>query len=585
MPRPRRSPHLALVAFLLLGPLALAGADAVAARAATPVATAGQRLVGSWRLTDPAGPTAVDLTFTGDGFVVATQAGTTGYGSWAATGPDSATFTLVSGGTTTTILRGTLRLSAGGDTFTATYTAAMATGGTIVNGGTGQASAVRISPATAASATVGATSPAGTALPPLSPIGHAPTIRVDGNRFVDGDGKAIRLLGVNFAGVEGACVDAGFQIGATDARPGPVFDYQGPDPVVVPGRPPQPAAAFFGELAAWHVTAVRFMVNEMCWLGRPPHPQNHPPVAPIPEAHYDSAAYRRAIVDFVASLHRYGMIAVAVLGDNPCPYHWPAGSATVSNPPGSEFSPCDDADQVMPDAANAPDFWASFAATFKDDHSIVFELFNEPHINAVRPAVDPWACWLRGCDIPGEGWRAAGMQQLIAAIRHAGATQPILVPGINYSAVVYRPAYGGGPAVGWIVPGTRPQDTLNPPQLAAANHIYDDTYDQTDIGCPRGSGPECWDNVLGIVAAQVPLVTTELGEHDCATSGVFMERYMDWADTRPAAGRDRVSYLGWTFNADYNCNAANATLIIDWAGTPTVAGLALRRRLIMNNGR
>ena len=155
---------------------------------------------------------------------------------------------------------------------------------------------------------------------------------------------------------------------------------------------------------------------------------------------------------------------------------------------------------------------------------------------------------------------------------------------MNYSAVIYRPAYGGGPAVGWIIPGTRPKDSLSPPQLAAANHLYDDTYDQTDIGCSQGSGPACWDNVLGIVAAQVPLVTTELGEHDCATSSAFVTRYMDWAD-KASGGRDKVSYLAWTFNADYNCNAANATLILDWAGTPTAMGAAVRDRLIKNNGR
>ncbi len=66
------------------------------------------------------------------------------------------------------------------------------------------------------------------------------------------------------------------------------------------------------------------------------------------------------------------------------------------------------------------------------------------------------------------------MRQLIAAIRGAGATQPILVPGINYSAVLYRPEYGGGLTVGWIISGTRPQDPLNPPQQAL-NHMYTNT--------------------------------------------------------------------------------------------------------------
>lgn len=425
-------------------------------------------------------------------------------------------------------------------------------------------------------ASVAGPSPA-PALP--APAGRAPAIRIAGNHFVDGHGDEIRLLGVNFAGVEGACVDPGFQQGATDQHPGAVFDYQGPDPVVVPGRPGQPAEAFLATLAAWHVNAVRFLVNEMCWLGRPPDPRNNPAVAPIPQAHYSAAQYRQAIETFVASLHRYGMIAVPALGDNPCPRNG-------LNPPGSQYSPCSDNQQVMPDAANAPDFWRSFAAAFKNDHSMVFELFNEPHPEAVRPGINVLGCWRNGCEIPGEGWRAAGMQQLIDAIRSTGATQPILVPGINYSAVLYHPAGQGlTTPVGWLSPGVRPGDTLSPPQLAASNHMYDGSYDNTDLGCPNGNTPGCWDNRLAIIAAQVPLVTTELGEHDCDRSATFINSYMNWSDTKPASGRDRVSYLAWTFNADYSCNDANTTLITDWSGTPNAAGRALRTHLITNNGR
>lgn len=428
-------------------------------------------------------------------------------------------------------------------------------------------------------AVVSAGAPSITAAPvtPVPPVGGAPTVKIVGNHFVDGHGREIRLLGVNYAGVEGACVDPGFQQGATNAHPGDVFDFP-PGAVAVPGQPPHLPDAFFGLLAAWHVNAVRFMVNEMCWLGRPANPANNPPIAPIPQAHYSAAQYRQAIERFVASLHRYGMIAVPTLGDNPCPRNG-------VNPPGSQYSPCDDADQVMPDEDNAPDFWRSFATTFKHDRSMVFELFNEPHPEAIQAiaANDPWTCWQNGCDVPGEGWHAAGMQELIDAIRSTGATQPILVPGINYSSNLFRPAYGGGPAVGWLIDPYRPHDPLVPAQLAAANHMYDNTYDSTDLDCPHGSTPDCWDARLGIVAAQVPLVTTELGEHDCDTSAKFISRYMDWADTKPATGRDRVSYLAWTFNNDYSCNDANATLITD-QGTPNVSGAALRDHLIKNNG-
>jgi hypothetical protein len=85
------------------------------------------------------------------------------------------------------------------------------------------------------SAPTSASEPPPTAALP-APVGQAPTISIVGNHFVDGHGDEIRLLGVNFADVEGACVDPGFQQGATDQHPGAVFDYQGPNPVAVPGR-------------------------------------------------------------------------------------------------------------------------------------------------------------------------------------------------------------------------------------------------------------------------------------------------------------------------------------------------------------
>jgi hypothetical protein len=50
------------------------------------------------------------------------------------------------------------------------------------------------------------------------------------------------------------------------------------------------------------------------------------------------------------------------------------------------------------------------AQTFKDDHALVFDLFNEPY------GVD-WRCWRDGCEIPAAGgrpaYRAAGMQELV----------------------------------------------------------------------------------------------------------------------------------------------------------------------------
>ncbi len=425
-------------------------------------------------------------------------------------------------------------------------------------------------------------------MPPTQ--GKAPSVRVDGNQLVDATGKALRLLGVNVAGIEGVCVQEGFQQGSTADHPGPVFDFGGETATPPPGEVPLPPASFFDAIASWHVNAVRIMINEMCWLGRG-RPGANPPTAPIPDAHYDAAAYRQAIVDVVNALHARGIVVQLTLGDNPCPARWPdQDNAPILNPPGSEYSPCDDGDQVMPDADNSIDFWTAVATTFKDDHATVFDLFNEPHINRHQPLVDDrWGCWLHGCSVPGEGWKTAGMQQLIDAIRTAGASNVVAVEGLSYGSDLGAQATADFPADGWLDPTTRPVDRLDPPQLAASNHVYQDTFDTTDPGCPTGSDATCWNYHLTPIAALVPLITGEFGEWDCDTSSAFMDAYEAWADTPDKApdgtARAPVSYLAWTFNADYGCYQGNSTLLqsYDWSSTPNAAGRSLRDHLASLN--
>ena len=46
----------------------------------------------------------------------------------------------------------------------------------------------------------------------------------------------------------------------------------------------------------------------------------------------------------------------------------------------------------MPDAEHAPDFWRSVATEYRDDHSVLFDLYNEPHDVS-------WDCWESGCEV------------------------------------------------------------------------------------------------------------------------------------------------------------------------------------------
>jgi endoglucanase len=213
------------------------------------------------------------------------------------------------------------------------------------------------------------------------------SLRVVGNRLLDGRSQPIRLLGVNRSGPEYACI-------------APASQHLG----LFDGPTDKQAIAV---MASWRINAVRIPLNEDCWLG----------INGVPER-YGGARYRAAIRGYVIRLHAAGLYVVLDL-------HWNAPGATLAR-----------GQQAMADADHSPSFWRSVARTFRDDPAVAFDLYNEAH------NID-WRCWLDGCELP-QRWRTAGMQQLVNAVRSTGANQPIIATGLGWGSdlsswLEYRP--------------------------------------------------------------------------------------------------------------------------------------------------
>jgi endoglucanase len=322
-------------------------------------------------------------------------------------------------------------------------------------------------------------SPAGT----LSNV--APVVRVSGNRLVDGSGAPLQLRGVNRSGLEYSCIQgSGFFDGPSDD-------------------------ASIAAMASWATDVVRLPLNEDCWLGINGNTKNAP---------YMGAVYRSTVQDYVKRLHARGLAVILDLQTG----------EPGTTPSGLKLEP-------MPDADHAGAFWSSVGRAFSGDHSAVFDLYNEPHDVT-------WSCWRDGCLMP-SGWRAAGMQSLLNAVRSTGATNTVIVGGLGYS----------NDMSGWLA--NRPADPAG--QLAVSFHLYNFT------AC---GAVACWDAEVAPVAASVPVVTGELGENDCASG--FVNPYMDWADAH------RVSYLGWTWDT-WDCSSG-PSLISNYDGTPTAFGQGIR---------
>src|SRR5437764_768942 len=137
--------------------------------------------------------------------------------------------------------------------------------------------------------------------------------------------------------------------------------------------------------------------------------------------------------------------------------------------------------EVLADADPSPAFWSSVATFFKSDPGVVFDVITEPHDIS-------WTCWRDGCTTAA-GWKAAGMQSLVDAVRGTGATQPIILGGLGYSSDLSQ----------WLA--FKPVDPAG--QLAASFHTYNFS------GC---STQACWDSTVAPVAMAVPVVTGEFGE-------------------------------------------------------------------------
>lgn len=347
----------------------------------------------------------------------------------------------------------------------------------------------------------------------------AVAVRVIGNRFVDGENRTLRLLGFNHAGGEYSCVENdGF------------FDT--PDGAT-------PAESVIQAMRAWRgVTAVRVPLNEQCWLGLPAAPGK-----------YSGTAYRSAVRTLVARLNDAGIVAVLDL-------HRSAPADAISK----EQEP-------MPDRDHSPDFWRSVATAFADRPAVVFDLFNEPFPYAETDTARAWSCWRAGgCTLTsvnsGRPYVAAGMNELIAAVRSTGSRNVVLAAGIHWAEAMTQ----------WL--GYRPTDPLG--QLGASFHAYSfNTY------C---ADTACYDRDLAPLALAVPLFAGEIGptltlgangiDDNCPRSAVrdngFATSTLDWLDAHGA------SWTAWSWNPWPDCWA----LVRDFTGNPTPGwGRQIQRRL------
>jgi len=203
--------------------------------------------------------------------------------------------------------------------------------------------------------------------------------------------------------------------------------------------------------------------------------------------------------------------------------------------------------QPMPDTDHSITFWQQVAAAYKNNEAVLFDLFNEPYPdNNNWNSVAGWTCWKNGGSCSGVNYNAAGMQDLVTAVRGAGANNIITLGGIAYSNSLAQ----------WMT--YVPTDPAN--NLAASWHSYNFNY------C---NNQGCWTQYVAPLVGKYPIIATEIGENDCASG--YIDQVMSFLDSY------NQSYSAWTWN-NWNCDSGPA-LIVDYDGTPTNYGAGYKAHL------
>src|SRR5579875_931215 len=330
-------------------------------------------------------------------------------------------------------------------------------------------------------------------------------LHVVGNQIEDGSGHVFVPHGVDRMGTEYACNTAGANT-----------DFDGPvDQTAV------------SAMLSWDINSVRVPLNEDCWLGINGEPANGK----------TAAQYQSDIVNWVNLLNQNGLIVILDL-------HW--NNSGTNQSLGQE---------PMPDLDHAPAFWTSVANTFKNNSSVIFDLYNEPYPGFNNGSTTGWSCWKNGSTAPSTApcadvpFAVAGMQTLVNTVRATGASNVLMLGGLAYA----------NDLTGWLA--NEPTDPDN--NLAASVHIYNFN------SCANTS---CWSSQIAPVIAKVPVVAGEIGENDCAHS--FIDGLMSWLDS------ENTGYLAWTWTVVSGGCASTPTLINDYSGTPTNYGVGLQQHLI-----
>lgn len=362
------------------------------------------------------------------------------------------------------------------------------------------------------------------------PGSSALSIKVSGDHLVDASGATIQLRGADVSGLEFTAIQGW---SASDPWGGQKPNWQA--------------------LKSWKLNAVRIPLNEASWLGLTTYDwPTGSQTAGVPRNADPGNNYRQTVTDAVNAAVAAGMYVILDLHLNSPDANVPGVSGKVPTSPTAQ--------NVMADADHSVDFWTSVAGTFKGNPAVIFDLFNEPHmdgfvgVSGFRDA-SAWVAlrdggtatqFVTNSVVVSQNFQTVGMQALLNAVRSTGATNVVMAAGISWAQDTSQ----------WTT--YAPQDPIK--QLAASWHAYPGTSGSAATLPGYGADNYTW--ATAIHAAGFPVIVGETGDQSAngTATAPFMVNFLPWLD------QTGTSVLGWSWNA---WGGADNDLIKDVNGTPT----------------
>jgi endoglucanase len=281
--------------------------------------------------------------------------------------------------------------------------------------------------------------------------------KVSGNHLIDGNGNPLQLRGMNYSSLEFNVINNALAVGS----PVVPFDYWGEQMLYqsgVPGPGTDNGVPNLANLVAWKgANALRIPLNSQCYLGQTCYMPAASATAAQPAFLADPMGIYPAVVKaLITAATAAGWYVILDL-------HFTAPPTVIQ---GATTTPIQilstgSGQPEMADASSAIPFWTAVAKDFKAFPNVIFDLFNEPHLDhfvtytaAANPGttipagtspeeIEAWSVLRDGGTgqaiygdqqyITGQNYASAGMQAMLNAVRGTGAPNVVMVAGISWA--------------------------------------------------------------------------------------------------------------------------------------------------------